>query len=437
MKLFLTHFLLPFVVWAQPVPITYDPVVPPADTSVPVYNATAETFSFVVPEAIDDIITPWTHGSILFIDAAGKITQDNANFRYISGSLRLPNNNWHTTAEGANRFFFSSGSTSFFGSPGGYAWRDSGDANAMILEDNHRLNIYGANSSAFIFTPNYLGVPGRSYFQVRGDAAESAFLLESVNSSHRVGFEIYNWIGTPFGSDRGYAEFFVENPTSSSSYINLKGGAVPTATVKQFRIGSRSFSPTDLILDYADDDRVRIDLDYTNIVIKPLRIETSVAFEGATDDGNETTFTVTDPTADRTITLPDATGTVALTSELPLSGTFTPTLDPGTSVNVTSSSYSKAHYTRVGNLVTVYGQIQIVPTSTGPTEFYLTIPVASNFSSFDDILGFVNALILGSSGVGVVGATYTDIANNEFIIAFDSTVASEHVVQYTYTYFVE
>ena len=38
----------------------------------------------------------------------------------------------------------------------------------------------------------------------------------------------------------------------------------------------------------------------------------SIVFEGATNDTFETTLTVTDPTADRTITLPDATGTVAL-----------------------------------------------------------------------------------------------------------------------------
>lgn len=42
----------------------------------------------------------------------------------------------------------------------------------------------------------------------------------------------------------------------------------------------------------------------------------SLVFEGATDDAYETTLAVTDPTADRTITLPNATGTVALTSDL-------------------------------------------------------------------------------------------------------------------------
>ena len=47
----------------------------------------------------------------------------------------------------------------------------------------------------------------------------------------------------------------------------------------------------------------------------------SFVFEGATDDAFETTLTVADPTADRTITLPNNTGTVALTSQLD-DGTF-------------------------------------------------------------------------------------------------------------------
>jgi hypothetical protein len=40
--------------------------------------------------------------------------------------------------------------------------------------------------------------------------------------------------------------------------------------------------------------------------------ESSISFEGATANDNETTLQVTDPTADRTITLPDATGQVVL-----------------------------------------------------------------------------------------------------------------------------
>ena len=39
----------------------------------------------------------------------------------------------------------------------------------------------------------------------------------------------------------------------------------------------------------------------------------NVVFEGSTADAYETTLTVTDPTADRTVTLPNATGTVLTT----------------------------------------------------------------------------------------------------------------------------
>ena len=51
----------------------------------------------------------------------------------------------------------------------------------------------------------------------------------------------------------------------------------------------------------------------------------SIVFEGATADAHETTLAIADPTADRTITFPDATGTVALAADVAaLSGaTFT------------------------------------------------------------------------------------------------------------------
>ena len=50
----------------------------------------------------------------------------------------------------------------------------------------------------------------------------------------------------------------------------------------------------------------------TNVGNLELTTGSTLSFEGATADPYETTLTVTDPTADRTITLPDATGTVML-----------------------------------------------------------------------------------------------------------------------------
>jgi hypothetical protein len=46
------------------------------------------------------------------------------------------------------------------------------------------------------------------------------------------------------------------------------------------------------------------------------QVTTSIIFEGATANAFETTLTVVDPTADNTITLPNSSGTVALTLDV-------------------------------------------------------------------------------------------------------------------------
>ena len=50
----------------------------------------------------------------------------------------------------------------------------------------------------------------------------------------------------------------------------------------------------------------------TSVNSNTINVQHSLVFEGATDDAYETTLTVTDPTADRTLTFPDLTGTVSL-----------------------------------------------------------------------------------------------------------------------------
>ncbi len=61
--------------------------------------------------------------------------------------------------------------------------------------------------------------------------------------------------------------------------------------------------------------------------------ETKIVFEGATDDAYETTLVVADPSADRTITLPNLTGTVSLldaTETLTNKTLTSPTINDGT-----------------------------------------------------------------------------------------------------------
>ena len=64
----------------------------------------------------------------------------------------------------------------------------------------------------------------------------------------------------------------------------------------------------------------------------------TIIFEGSSDNANETTLTVTDPTADRTITLPNVTGTVVTTGD---SGTITSGMfSSGVTLQILNSSGS-------------------------------------------------------------------------------------------------
>jgi hypothetical protein len=68
----------------------------------------------------------------------------------------------------------------------------------------------------------------------------------------------------------------------------------------------------------------------------------SITFEGATADDYETTLTVTDPTADRTITLPNVSGTVVTSGD---TGTVTATMlasDSVTTVKITDANVTAA-----------------------------------------------------------------------------------------------
>jgi len=85
---------------------------------------------------------------------------------------------------------------------------------------------------------------------------------------------------------------------------------------------------------------------------------TSIHIEGATDNTNETTLTVVDPTADRTITFPDATGTVAI---LDATQTFT---------NKTLTSPIISSISNTGTLT--------LPTTTGTVALTSDITTAIN-----------------------------------------------------------
>lgn len=96
---------------------------------------------------------------------------------------------------------------------------------------------------------------------------------------------------------------------------------------------------------------------------------TGLFFEGSTNDGNETLLTVVDPTGDNTITLPNATGTVALLTGIQVfdsQQTFT------TNIKVNGSSSGVATIQAVSSAGT---PVLSLPTTTG--TFALTDDIGS------------------------------------------------------------
>ncbi len=93
------------------------------------------------------------------------------------------------------------------------------------------------------------------------------------------------------------------------------------------RVGINQTSPA-YSLDVTGSARITGDLTVSGTTVTvdsaSVLIKDRVQFEGATANDYETVLLATDPTADRTITLPDATGTVATTTDLssylPLAG---------------------------------------------------------------------------------------------------------------------
>lgn len=114
-----------------------------------------------------------------------------------------------------------------------------------------------------------------------------------------------------------------------------------------------------------------------------------------------------------------------------LSGTYTPTVSNTT--NVDSSTPLAAQYFRVGDVVTVAGEVDVDPTAALTTSFELSLPIASNFSATNNAGGGGGANYTTVPGLLVRAVAANDTV--QVIYAAGGTGSAD--VHYTYTYLVQ
>jgi hypothetical protein len=128
----------------------------------------------------------------------------------------------------------------------------------------------------------------------------------------------------------------------------------------------------------------------------------SLTFEGATADGFETTLAVVDPTADRTITLPDVTGTVVTTGD---TGTVTSTMIlDGTIVDADINASAAIVDTKLATISTA-GKVNnsaTTATNANTASAIVARDASGNFSA-----GTITASLTGNASTVTTNANLT------------------------------
>ncbi len=112
------------------------------------------------------------------------------------------------------------------------------------------------------------------------------------------------------------------------------------------------------------------------------------------------------------------------------SGTYTPTLTNNT--NVSSSAAETFVYQRIGNVVQVFGNINITPTASGSEcSINLTLPIASALTDTHQLSGVVTRNVSGATESGRVFAVAAgDLAGLRFYAR--DTTAGYAAVSFAY-----
>ena len=172
-------------------------------------------------------------------------------------------------------------------------------------------------------------------------------------------------LGTPTVESDASTKGYVDTTISStiSSYLPLAGGTL-TGSLTFEGTTADEYETTLSVTDPTADRTIMLPNATGTIIttgnINDLIFNTNIIFEGATENDFETSLTITDPTADRTITFQDASGTVALAADIETHRTDTTEVH---GISDTSDIVLKSGAQTLGGAKTFTGDV-VLPTNT-------------------------------------------------------------------------
>jgi hypothetical protein len=246
-----------------------------------------------------------------------------------------------------------------------------------------------------------------------GNSIGEAWLDSSLTPA---GWKIWNgsaWVNaTPLSSDT--VQGLVELATNAETQAGVDAARAVTAASLQSKV-SDSISTTSAS-GIASSTAVKTAYDLANaalpksggIVTGNLEIGStgSFTFEGSTADGFETTLAVVDPTADRTITFPNTTGTVVTTGD---SGTVTSTMIlDGTILNADINASAAIVDTKLATIATA---LKVSNSATTAASANTASAIVARDASGNFTAGTITAALTGaaSSNVLKAGDTMTGV----------------------------
>ena len=258
-------------------------------------------------------------------------------------------------------------------------------------------------------SPDYVGTYGSGTTYATGDVVTyngSSYVARQATTGNTPGETAY-WQTLASQGNTG-----AQGPTGAQGAAGA-AGAINTVTAGTNLNGGGSSSTVTVNLDSS-----------ISLTSATFSAGSPLIFEGATPDAHETTIAVTDPTGDRTVTIPDGSGTVAYLDSN-ITGNAATATTATTATNVTATANNTADETVYLTFVDGATGSQGVETDTG-LNYNPSSGVLTTTSVTGNLTGNVTGNTSGTSGSTTGNAaTATALATARDIggVSFDGTAS--------------